>query len=216
MENFVDIVNEVLNYGFNDGPQVNRARVRSWVDEAQQNIARQVEAPEFQATENLIVQQGVYKYPLPEGFLRMQDIWYPMFSLRLRPVDLQQFDTGASPEAEAPPRVYVTYGKELWVYPIPSNSTDELQVRYIKAPPKLVNDSDVPLLNDTYWQLLVEYAVVKGFEAEDDYEAAQYFAGKYKSDLDDYATDVQERQADRPRVLDGTWSEGNTSRTPWY
>lgn len=213
--NFAGLVNEVLNYGFNDGPQVNRGRIKAWLNEAQYQIARQVEGPEYQATEAFKIVQGTYKYPLPPDFLRMQDIWYPSFGTRLRPVDLQQFDMNAPQIFEGTPSIYALYGKEVWLYPCPGNSQDELQLRYIAQPPQLVEDSDVPRLNPNYWHLLIRYALIRAFESEDDYEAAQTFRTTYERDLDDYATDVQERMVDRPKVVEGSWSHQGGSSYGW-
>jgi hypothetical protein len=135
----------------------------------------------------------------------MQDIFYGEMWTRLWPVDLQQFDQNNPAQVEGPPSIYALYSTELWLFPTPSNSTDKLEVRYIKNAPALVNESDVPLLNKDYLHLLVDYAAAKAYQAEDDSEMAQTWTGHYKADLAAYATDVNDRIADRPRVLDGTW-----------
>ncbi len=214
-KNFGGLVQEVLQYGFNDGPQVNRKRIEAWLNEAQFQIAREVEAPEFQETEELTLEQGVYKYSLPNEFLRMQDIYYPEMLMRLKPLDLQDFDETAhqtvSEQGESfqgPPYVYTIYKSEMWFYPVPNNSTDILEVRFIKDPPSMNAEAEVPLLSPNYWHLLVDYAVARAFEAEDDQEMAQAKIGRYKQDLAAYSTDVQYRVVDRPRTLDGTWAGG--------
>lgn len=208
LETFKEIVDEVLSYGFNDGPQVNRKRIQNWVNEALFEIARQVEAPEFQATEAISLTQGKYKYPLPTGFLRAQDIYYPELQTRLKPVDLQQFDLTAPKVVEGPPAIYTIYASELWVGPTPQASGETLELRFIKNPATLEADADVPALNANYYTLLTEYALGKAFEAEDDLESAQAHAGRFKTGLANYATDVQYRSVDRPRVVDGTWGGG--------
>lgn len=205
LETFADVVGEVLNFGFNDGPQVNRKRIENWVNEAQRQIARQVEGPEFQETEILKTKQGTFKYPLPEGFLRIQDIFFPELYTRLRYADLQQFDTQNPLLVEGPPAWYTLYKNEMKFFPNPSGEW-EMEVRYLKRPPALKAESDVPVLNNDYLHLLVDYALVRAFKAEDDIEAAQAHKGQYKEDLDAYATDVQLRSVDRPRNVDGTWS----------
>jgi hypothetical protein len=210
LETYLDIVNEVLNFGFNDGPQVNRARVGMWVNDGQRKLAREVEAPEFQETETIIPELGVYKYALPAGFLRVQDIVYELLDMRLRPVDQQQFDVTAPAQVTAPPQIYTLYQNQLWLYPAPSSS-DPLLMRYIKLPPTLSNDTDVPLLNNSYLHLLVDYALGRAYEAEDDVEMAQYWTGKYEKDRDDYASDVQVRIVDRPRLVSGTWGGAGAS-----
>lgn len=208
LESFGDVINEVLQFGFNDGPQVNRKRIENWINQAQFQIAREVEAPEFQATETITLTQGVFKYPLPTNFLRTQDIYYPNLLLRLKMCDLQQFDqTG---EVFGPPGMYTLYAKELWLFPTPNETGEELEHRYIKNAPVLVNESDIPLLNGNYLHLLVDYALERAYRAEDDLEMATAFKTLYKEDLDAYATDVQGRFADRPHIISGTWAEGST------
>jgi hypothetical protein len=147
---------------------------------------------------------GTFKYNLPAGFLRVQDVVYELLMTRLRPVDQQQFDLTAPAQVAGPPTIYTLYQSQLWLYPAP-NSADQLLMRYIMRPPTLVNDTDVPLLNNHYLHLLVDYALVRAFEAEDDYEAAQYFQGRYEKDRDAYASDVQDRIIDRPRQITGSW-----------
>jgi hypothetical protein len=205
IENFGEVVAEVLNYGFNDGPQVNRKRIEQWVNEGQKMVAREVEAPEFQTTEVLKMIQGTWKYPLPADFLRMQDIYYPELVARLKPLDLQQFDMSAPAKFEGPPEMYTLYANELWLFPTP-NSTELLEVRYIKTAPVLKTEAEIPLLDKDYLHLLVDYAAERAFKAEDDIEAAQAHRTRWKEDLDNYATDKQRRDVDRPRTLDGSWT----------
>lgn len=206
LSTFGDVIGEVLQFGFNDGPQVNRKRIENWINQAQFQIAREVEAPEFQETATVVLSQGVFKYPLPANFLRTQDIYYPNLLLRLKMCDLQQFDqTG---EIFGPPGMYTLYGKELWLFPTPNETGEELEHRYIKNAPVLVNESDVPLLNANYLHLLVDYAVERAYRAEDDLEMAAAHRTLYKEDLNAFASDVQSRFADRPHIVSGTWAEG--------
>jgi hypothetical protein len=205
LEVFSEVVNEVLNFGFNDGPGVNKKRIEQWVNEGQKQIARSIEAPEFQSTEVLTLTKGKYKYPQPAEFIVMQDIFYPEMQERLRPVDLQQFDRNPPAVVEGPPSIYTLYASEVWFFPTPYNSTDKLELRFIKNPPALVNESDVPVLHKDYLHLLVGYATARAFGAEDDSEMATYHEGIYKKDLAAYAADALAPIDDRPKVLDGTW-----------
>lgn len=211
LENFGDIVGAALQFGFNDGPQVNKGRIENWVNDGLAWVTRQVEAPEFQSTETKTLTAGTFKYPLPSDFLRMQDIYYPEIWTRLKPVDLQQFDQTPQALWEGRPMLYALYGTELWLAPTPNNSVDKLELRYIKTAPVLKAEADIPLLNKAYLSMLVEYAVMKAFEAEDDPEAAQVHKGVFKEELARYSTDVQDRVVDRARVLDGTWGGGGNT-----
>jgi len=205
MRTFVDLVNEVLNFGFNDGPQINRGRVKDWINQAQQRIARQVEAPEFQVNYSMVMVPGQQAYALPANFARVQDISYPLYGFRLQGIDIQDFDlVNYTNAVQTTPRQYTLNQQNVMFWPVPAYP-DALLMRYIMVPPTLVNDSDVPVLNQNYLDLLVNYSLNRAFSGEDDYEAAQFFQTQYKSDLQEYATDVQNRSVDRPRVIDGTW-----------
>ena len=216
---FEALVKEVLEYGFNDGPQVNRARIEGWLNEAQINIARKVDAPEFQKTYSLELVQGQYKYPLPEDLLRIEDVYFPELVTRLTMLDLQQFDSmghgelGSGLSVTAPPTFYTLYGKEIWVFPVPPSGgpTEVLEVRYIAKPAYMTTAAAVPTLNPDYYQLLIKFAVIRAMEGEDDFELASQHMTRYKADLDEYATDVQFRIDDRPHVVDGTWGSFGTA-----
>jgi hypothetical protein len=212
LKNFLGVVNEVLQFGFNDGPQVNRGRVEGWINEAQFQIARQVEAPEFQEQAKYPLEAGVWELDLPDDFLRAQDAFIPEAENRLRPVDLQQFNMSNPSLVQGVPTVYTVYKALLLIFPSPQQTTQELVLNYIKEPPALINQTDIPLLNPNYWHLLVDYAVCRAFEGEDDYEAAQQFQGRFQRDLAAYATDCQDRMIDRPKVIDGTW---RSSQSNW-
>jgi hypothetical protein len=205
MQTFIDIVNEVLQFGFNDGPQVNRGRVKDWINEAQRRIARQVEAPEFQTNYLMTCVQGQQSYPLPADFSRIQDLVNPLYGYRLQGLDIQDFDLiNYTAAVQTTPTRYCLNQFNVLLWPVPAYP-DVLTMRYIAFPPPLVNDMDVPVLNNNYWDLLVTYGLLRAFASEDDYEASQFFTTQWKADLDAYATDVQNRSVDRPRVLDGTW-----------
>ncbi len=220
LETFGDVVNEVLNYGLNDGPQVNRNRIEKWVNEGQKVIARKIEAPEFQALESKALTKGTYQYSLPTGFLRMESIYAPALSVRLRPVDQQSFDRN-NPVIEGIPLIYTIRENQLWVFPTPGETsgtgTEEgLKLRYYRAPTTLKAEADIPTVNAEYLHILVDYALWRAFGAEDDSEQAQFHEGVYKRTLDEYATDVQRRHVDRPQTVDGTWGSGVYGQGGWF
>lgn len=204
MKTFDDIVKEVLRYGFDDGPQVNKARIEAWVNEGQVQVARHVSAPEFQANAEQTLTVGTYKYTEPSGLLMYLSILYPAAESRLVPVDLQTFDTYSAEELQSIPLVYTVFGTELWLWPTPS-AADKLQIRYIKKPPELKEAADVPVLPKDYLHLLVDYALMRAYRAEDDLEAAAQHQAQYEKDLKQYELNVLRIQDDRPMQLQGTW-----------
>lgn len=205
--NFEALVNEVLNFGFNDGPQVNRGRIEKWLNEGLFQIARQVDAPEFQAIKTYKTETGVFELELPEGFMRAQDIYLPGMECRLQPVDLQKYNMGNPQLYQGVPQIYTVYKNNLMISPAPQESGEEMVMHYFAEPTLMTAGADVPELNGNYWHLLIDYALVRAFEAEDDYEAAQQFQGRLQRDLASYSTDVQFRIDDRPHIIDGTWGD---------
>lgn len=203
-------MNETLRYGFTDGPLVNKERIEEWINEAQLQVARNVDATEFQATAEVALVTGTSKYALPSGFIRMASILYPLVAVRLKPVDLQTYDSMMSAgEAssgtgiEGPPVAYTIFKNELWLFPTPQNA-DKLELRYYKKPARLTG-VEVPVLAEDYLHLLVEYAVWRAYRAEDDPEMANTHEQRWEKDLAKYQADVQNLQDDRPKQLQGTW-----------
>ncbi len=205
MKEFKDIYQEVLRYGFADGPQVNETRIKEWINEGQQIIADQVETPEFQAQETKTTVSGTFKYTLPSDFGLMMSIYYPEMEYKLKPVDLQTFDLNGN--VQGPPTQYTLYKSEMWVYPTP-NAAEKLELRYIKSPVRMTNPTDIPTLGEAYLHLLVHYAAIRAFEAEDDPEMAKVQEARYEKDLAKYIIANTDRVDDRPYQLDGTWGSG--------
>jgi hypothetical protein len=210
MKTFEDCVNETLRYGFSDGPLVNKERIESWINEGQLQVARNVDSMAFQATEEKAMVSGEYKMALPTGFIRMATIMYPLVAVRLKPVNLQTFDSMMGAQAgstgtgiEGPPVAYTIFNKELWLFPTPSNP-DKLLLRYYVKPARL-SGVEVPALEEDYLHLLVDYALWRAYRAEDDPEMATAHLTQYEKDLAKYEADVQNVQDDRPMQLQGTW-----------
>jgi hypothetical protein len=212
VKTFEECVNETLRYGFTDGPLVNKTRIEQWLNEGQLQVARNVDSMVFQAVEEKTMTVGTYKYALPTGFIRMASILYPLVAVRLKPMNLQNFDSlmsareanlGEGTGIEGPPVAYTIWNKELWLFPTPS-SADKLELRYYKKPARLTG-VEVPILEEDYLHLLVDYALWRCYRAEDDPEMATAHETQYEKDLAKYEADVQNLQDDRPFQLSGTW-----------
>ena len=208
---FEEVVSETLRYGFTDGPLVNKERIESWVNEAQLQVARNADSMVFQATEEKHMVSGEYRAALPTNFLRMASILYPLVAVRLKPVNLQTFDSMMSAKEssqgtgiEGPPVAYTIFKKELWLFPTPQNP-DALELRYYVKPARLTG-TETPTLEEDYLHLLVDYAAWRAYRAEDDPEMASTHQQQYEKDLAKYQADVQNLQDDRPQQLQGTWA----------
>lgn len=208
LKTFEDCVNEVLRYGFNDGPQVNKERIERWINEAQTKVARHSFAPVFQKKTEITMVAGKFEYTLPSGVIRIQTIVYPEGAIRLKPVDLQTFESykKGSAEIEGPPSIYHIRGvNELYIFPNPTSAAP-LIVFYIEKPPELVNPTDVPVLEGESLNMLVDYALFRAYRAEDDLEAANVHHQQFEEDLASYKKSHLHLQDDTPKQLRGTWS----------
>lgn len=95
----------------------------------------------------------------------------------------------------------------LKVYPV--NSTDLLEVRYIKTPAQLVNDTDIPLLPDRFTYALVDGAMVYVHHDNDDYDLAQQAQQAFEQSIGRMGDELLNRNwmnAERQFSTDTEWN----------
>jgi hypothetical protein len=66
----------------------------------------------------------------------------------------------------------------------PGSSTDTVTVQYIKSPPDLSADSDVPVIPADYHELIVDGAVLRAQKDNDNYDSYQVSRQVWQSELD--------------------------------
>jgi hypothetical protein len=95
----------------------------------------------------------------------------------------------------------------LRVYPLDSSST--LVVRYVKVPPELSAEGDVPLIPAAYQDLIVDGATVRALKNRDNYEAAQFVRQEWKSGIALMKQALLKPNYDRERMIVRTGAPGD-------
>ena len=87
--------------------------------------------------------------------------------------------------------------------PVPDGAY-ALKLRYMGKPTDMSDTAQTCAIPAEYHDLLITYALMRAFRAEDDYEAANFYATMYKDDVRTAANDVQYRETD-PIQVPGHW-----------
>lgn len=200
---FLDLQDQVLDYGF--GADY-RTRVKSWLNEAQQRIARSLELRELLTSTSISATRDTSVYSLPTDFVRIAALLHEgdgtWLEYQTNPHHVLAINQ--SGDTTGVPTGYTLASGGLLLTPVPDNSYT-LTLAYYKRPTTLVDDTDVPLINADYYDLMVTYALSRAYRAEDDAEMSQFYMQEYQRDLAQMATDRQFESLDGPRQIGGMW-----------
>ncbi len=205
MSTFLELQEEVLNYGFD--PSRYRGRVKSWLNQAQSRIARKLKIGDLYVTSTITTAKGTASYTLPTALIRLTGLTMGADAYRLDYVDDPDrlvADNEAGQNTGEPTEFAVT-GKSIVLSPVP-DAVYSLTLTYFGRPADMVNDTDVSTLPADYHDLMVSWALERAFRSEDDAEMAQFYRNEYKLDLADAGTDLQMTVDDSPKQVPGTWS----------
>lgn len=118
--------------------------------------------------------------------------------VKLRPVNrktITDWNTDLSSPG-TPEAFYITTGDTVQVYP--ANTTDSITVRYWKVPDELSSPTDEPVIPARYHYLIVEGAVKRAYEDDDEYQASQAADALFLRRLDAMRSALLHQQRDRP------------------
>lgn len=204
---FKELQDEVLNHGFDE---TYRPRVKNWLNEALHKVARSVIVPDFEKASTLTTTAQSPLVQLPADFIRVHSINNLDTLKRLDPSTAVLID--AYPVRYGDPLLFAldegfdgASGSTVAIrlYPTP-DKVYNLRVRYVSRPVDLSANDDVPTLPGDHQDLLITYALGRAFRAEDDFEAATFYATQFAGDLQRAATDMQYRDMTTKQVP-GVW-----------
>jgi hypothetical protein len=205
---FKELQDEVLNHGFDE---TYRPRVKVWLNEALHKVGRSVLVPDFEKATTLVTTAQSPLVQLPADFIRVHSINNLDTLKRLDPSTAVLID--AYPIRIGDPLLFAldegfdetTSGSTVAIrlYPTP-DKVYNLRVRYVSRPVDMVEDDSYPSLPADHQDLLVTYALGRAFRAEDDFEAATFYATQFAGDLQRAATDMQYRDMTTKQVP-GVW-----------
>jgi hypothetical protein len=202
---FLDIQNEVLAYGF-DATQY-RARVKNWINEGQQQIARQLELFDLFTQTTVATVVGTTTYTLPTDFVRLDSVIDAALPNTLEVIPLADaIESNANGAYTGRPLFYAIgpAPNSIVLSPVP-DAVYTLTLEYYKRPTDLSNDTDVSTLPADYHWLMTTYALQRAYRAEDDVQMAQFYTAEYKAGIQQLGTDRQYLADDSPRIIPGTW-----------
>lgn len=202
--NFLEMQNEVLNHGFN--PEVYRARVKNWLNEAQGRISRLLELPDLYTTSQIVTVQGTDTYDLPSGAIRVNGVVNASSPMELTyvedPADVNYSNYNGQNLGE--PQYYTFTGSSLRLSPVPDTAYT-LTVDYYSRPSTLSGDTDTSSLPSDYHDVMISYALSRAYRSEDDMQMSQFFYSEFMRDLQFMGADRQAVVRDGPRQVPGMW-----------
>lgn len=198
---FNDLQNEVLNHGFDESY---RPRVRVWLNEAQQRVARAVHMPELLNSSTVTTTAGVNAVSIPAGLIRVVNIYDSTNKLQLEAesfLEVQSYgDSSGISSVYAIDEATGTFR----LYPTPSGQFN-LEIRHYAEPTDMTQADHTTRIASAYEDLLVTYALGKAYRAEDDFEASSLYRAQFVEDLARAQNDLQYRDITAQQVP-GTWS----------
>jgi hypothetical protein len=215
----IDIRTEILAHGF-DPINFSASRLNQYINDGQYLIARRVNYFVNETTITITTAAGTQLYALLPGGLagaagtltsestpiaRVKSVRDPSRNVELEAV--QERDIDRSSTSQGQPNFYaIAGGGNLMVYPTP-DAVYTLDVRCWQMPPKLVNDTDVPVLPEDWHHLLWNYGCWMCYEAEDDPTMGGYWKQRFEQELAEFTADARFPSSDYPTVLNSIWEQ---------
>lgn len=119
---------------------------------------------------------------------------------KLRPLSQKHITDVSTDENQigTPENFYVDEGDTIKTFP--TNPSVTIQVRYTKAATELTQEEDEPVFPDRFHYLVVEGAIRRAYEDDDEWQAAatteQIFKTRLQAMKDSYATQQRDRPAE--------------------
>lgn len=118
--------------------------------------------------------------------------------LKLRPLRRKAI-TDFAPDlsgAGSPRNYFISGGDTINAWP--ANTTNSLTVQYFKVPSELASPNDTPVIPARWHYLIVEGAVKRAYEDDDEYAAAQAADQVFQTRLQSMRDSLLTQQHDRP------------------
>jgi hypothetical protein len=197
------IANECLAHQFNDTKY--RPLMEEWINEGQNRIAREADIRALFTS--VSIADTSHEVSLPVDFARLIEVsdatdgdnWTPLV-----PMELRDFDDASVVYSN--PTFYVVAGEILYLFPYPADERT-IALNYYRLPAAMESDADVPEIPADYHSLLVYYALWRGFQRENDYEAAGYWRNEFDAGLMKMRGELQYDTAAPPTQVPGLMDE---------
>lgn len=197
---------EVEAYGFSAAAYA--SRITTWLNEAQRQIARQLDLPIMENDQTLSLVNGTSSYALAATFQRLLFVTNDTSDYVLDPIPETEFDSLDHNERGAPAYYYISKGVNIVLYPTPGpgNVTSTIRVHYIGLPAAMSAAGDSSGFSTDYDAALKAYALQEAYAAEDDAQMSQFWSGRYKERVMAMGEDLKHLDDSGPTQVPGAWN----------
>jgi hypothetical protein len=206
--NLSDLRAEVQAHGFT---MTTTARIDRWLNEAYITVARRARLAQFETTQTLAFSSGTPSIALPSNVGTIVSVTVASTGQPLGRLTGALVDTQVATGAGAPLGYYLS-GGNIVIFPQLTAATN-VTLRYFAEPTLLSGTGDVPNIPVAYHDLLVAYAVSRGYRQEDDPQQAAAFMGDFDRRLAEMIVSERAENIDGPKQVPGMWA--SAPATPW-
>lgn len=202
-----DVIKDVQRqFGDESEVQIDSADIIRWVNNGQRDIVtNNVELNAVKAVTNIVANQQTYPIlsdPAFKDLLTVRSIRFK--EKKLRSITFQEAEDYmvTNPQnAEGEPELWYVYAGEVNLYPIPQEPVEGgLTVFFTKAPAKITSSSDLLGIPDSYYNALVDYAMSKAYELDENANMSQLKTAQYEKSLNIQQNRTTPQTADFPTI----------------
>lgn len=184
-------------FGDTSEAQITRSDIIRWLNEGQIKIVRKTQC--LQRHVETASVKGQASYELPDDCLFVRRATYD--DNLVPPVAFEELDTvapdrdGSNSTGNA--MYYYLWSNSIWFYPAASvTENGKIDIWYIRTPVELSSNSDEPEIPEYMHEQLINYAVMKAKELDEDYDAAMMLRNGFDVEMQDARNDAQSVQKD--------------------
>jgi hypothetical protein len=204
MSTFGEMANEVLANQFSESKY--GILVRKWLNDGQVDVATRADIPALIETESIAIVAGTTSYAYPSDYLRPIGIYDATNSrqVRARQVNLSDYTGGIDSSAVGAPVLYTTTNDGITFYPTPDQSYTG-QITYYRRPAEMTDDTDTPEIPAEAHPLLIDYALIRAYRREQDWNAKGRLEEEYERDLARFIGQQNKSVSEGPKQVRGMW-----------
>lgn len=176
-------------FGDEAGVQISDDDIIRWINDAQEEVARNNEGL-METTGSADTVQDQMEYDMPSDFSVLRSLKYRGY--RLKPLSMAEFNEyidGYSAPTGAPygpgiPAFFTVWENKITLFPKPNESVEGgLTILYIKHPALVATLADELALPLKYHNSVVTYCLQQAYELDEDYQKSQMKESKFESDM---------------------------------
>jgi hypothetical protein len=178
---------EVLNHGF-DAVLFPQGRIDSYINDGYMRVVSGLSFYSDEASMAVQTTAGASALAFPPDFGNARSLVDTDRQRVLEQCALSDID--GAPLSSGHPVLYSVDGNGFRLYPTP-DAPYNLLLRYWSLPPRLVLDSDVPVIPDVWHRILWYWGCKEAYASEDDTAGAQYWEQQFNATYSEFKADVK-------------------------